>query len=142
MPVVVIAEKTGLCGHPLTGRQRLWCSTDCSKAAAREARLNSHFNITAIEYDLILAAQDGHCATCPAKPKPEKHLAVDHDHRTGFVRGLLCFMCNKRFLGSRSDDVIARIHEYVTDPPARRVIGNRVAPGRPKKKRKSRRRIR
>lgn len=49
-------------------------------------------------------------------------------------------MCNKRVLGARSADVLIKTAEYVTDPPAQRVIGQRVAAGRPKKKRKARRR--
>ncbi|MFV2101507.1 endonuclease VII domain-containing protein [Micromonospora sp. LOL_024] len=38
----------------------------------------------------MLAAQCGACAVC-GDPNPE-HL--DHDHRTGWVRGILCFNCN------------------------------------------------
>ncbi|WP_328853688.1 endonuclease VII domain-containing protein [Micromonospora globbae] len=42
------------------------------------------------EFDELLAAQGGVCAVCGV-PDPE-HL--DHDHRTGWVRGILCFNCN------------------------------------------------
>ncbi|MFC9891540.1 endonuclease VII domain-containing protein [Streptomyces pilosus] len=35
--------------------------------------------------------QDGTCATCPSPA-----YALDHDHTTGLVRGLLCVSCNKR----------------------------------------------
>lgn len=45
------------------------------------------------EYEAMLAAQDGHCALCPATPKTRR-LHVDHDHKTGAVRGLLCYRCN------------------------------------------------
>lgn len=129
------------CGSALSGRQRRWCSEQCSKDGARADRLRAVFDITPEEYDQILAAQNGGCGICGRPPRDGKRHAVDHDHKTGFVRGLLCFMCNKRVLGARSADVLIKTAAYVTDPPARKALGRDVvAPGRPKKKRKPRRR--
>lgn len=109
---------------------------------ARQKRLDTIFNITPAEYDAILEEQGGGCGICGRAPSEGKRHAVDHDHKTGFVRGLLCFMCNKRVLGARSAEVLIKTAAYVTDPPARRVLGDRVAPGRPKKKRRTKRRVR
>lgn len=39
------------------------------------------------------------CWICQRKPQPGKHLYTDHDHKTGRVRGRLCFTCNYRVLG-------------------------------------------
>lgn len=129
-----------MCAGPLTGSQRKWCSETCSKEAARAARLRATFDISIYEYDQILAYQGNACAICRRPPKSGKRLAVDHDHQTGFVRGLLCFMCNRRVLGARSAEVLIKTAAYVTDPPARRALGRDVvAPGRPTKKRKPRR---
>jgi hypothetical protein len=129
------------CGAELTGRQRKWCSEQCQKDGARADRLRAVFDISPDEYDLILKYQDGRCAICNRPPKPGKRLAVDHDHQTGFIRGLLCFLCNRRVLGARSAEVLVKTAAYVTDPPARKALGRDViAPGRPKKKRKPRRR--
>jgi hypothetical protein len=124
------------CGAALAGRQRKWCGDTCAVAEARRVRLESIFNITPEEYDEILLAQDGRCGICEKPPKPGKRLAVDHDHKTGIIRGLLCFYCNKRVLGARSADVLIKTAAYVFEQPARRVIGARIAPGRPKKRRK------
>lgn len=127
------------CGGELTGRQRRWCSDTCSRDGARAARLRAIFDISPEEYDQILDYQDGKCAICKKPPKPGKRLAVDHDHETGFIRGLLCFYDNKRVLGARTADVLIRTAAYVSDPPARRALGRDVvAPGRPRKKRKPR----
>jgi hypothetical protein len=50
--------------------------------------------ITDDAYTALLEAQGGHCALCPATPKTRR-LSVDHDHKTGAVRGLLCHRCNR-----------------------------------------------
>lgn len=134
----VTEPRVGRCGHELSGKQRTWCSPECSAAAARETRLAAIFSITPAEYDAILAYQGGGCGICGRPPKEGKRLAVDHDHQTGFVRGLLDFYCNKRVLGARSAEVLIKTAAYVTDPPARHVLGDRVAPGRPPKKRTKR----
>lgn len=47
------------------------------------------------QYERLLAAQGGHCALCPSTPKTRR-LHVDHEHRTGRVRGLLCHRCNRQ----------------------------------------------
>lgn len=125
------------CTNPLPPRKKKYCSERCAKLAARRVHLWRCFRITLEEYDEILEEQDGGCATCHRPPKPGKSLAVDHDHRTGYIRGLLCFLCNKRFIGARSDGIIEAMYDYITDPPARRVLGDREAPGRPRKKRRS-----
>lgn len=56
---------------------------------------NARFDFTWDEYLLIHDKQDGKCAIC-CRDESElaKKLAVDHDHATGRVRGLLCDDCN------------------------------------------------
>lgn len=55
------------------------------------------YGITRDEYDRLLVAQNGRCLICN-RPGDElkKGLAVDHDHETGAVRGLLCVGCNTK----------------------------------------------
>lgn len=50
--------------------------------------------VTDAEYAAMLARQRGGCAICGTTPKTRR-LNVDHDHRTGAVRGLLCHRCNR-----------------------------------------------
>jgi hypothetical protein len=63
-------------------------------------RLKRKFGITLDEYNVMLARQDGKCAICGTTEREyDKHgnmrrLAVDHDHKTGKVRQLLCTPCN------------------------------------------------
>ena len=56
------------------------------------------------EYEALLAAQGGVCAICGNPPK-NRRLHIDHDHKTGRIRGLLCFTCNRYVLGKYSTPV-------------------------------------
>jgi Recombination endonuclease VII len=66
----------------------------------REYHLRRRYGIGQGEVDAMLAAQGGLCAAC--REDEPKH--VDHDHKTGRVRGMLCFLCNQA-LGNVRDDV-------------------------------------
>ncbi len=59
----------------------------------RNRRLKKMFGISLEEYNQLLAAQGGGCAICGTKPK-NRALHVDHNHKTGDVRGILCWWCN------------------------------------------------
>lgn len=67
----------------------------------RNHDLKSNHSITLEEYNKMLDEQKGVCAICFKKEtdkessKKIKSLAVDHDHKTGKIRGLLCSRCNK-----------------------------------------------
>lgn len=50
------------------------------------------YSLSIEEYEKLLLAQEGVCAIC--KQTGTKQLAIDHDHETGKVRGLLCSSCN------------------------------------------------
>lgn len=95
----------------------------CVSKANHEKRVAETYGLEPGQYDLLLAAQDGACAICRRKPGA-KRLAVDHDHTTEEVRGLLCKACNRDVLGHLRDDTEAlqRAIEYLNDPPARRVL--------------------
>lgn len=92
------------------------------------------FGITLEEYDAILKLQGGGCAVCGRPQSEKKSLCVDHDHKTGNVRGLLCFHCNYGL--SWFKDKPSRLYgagDYLEFPPARSVIGDRPVPSkRPK----------
>ena len=66
------------------------------------------------EYEDLLDLTDGRCWICARPEKAEgRRLAIDHDHRTGAVRGLLCTSCNRR-LGSTNDpEWLRRAAEYL-----------------------------
>lgn len=77
------------------------------------SRLVKRFGITFEQYSALYEAQGGACALCQqpeSSPRNKnsvklgpRRLAVDHDHTTGKVRGLLCSDCN-RGIGLLNDD--------------------------------------
>ena len=74
--------------------------------ARRETYLKWKYGISPDEYEKRLASQGGGCAICGLTAEEESHytvLPVDHCHKTGVVRGLLCANCN-RALGLLADD--------------------------------------
>ncbi|WP_234040356.1 endonuclease VII domain-containing protein [Micromonospora coerulea] len=52
--------------------------------------MRRRYGIGEKEFQELLAEQGGVCAICDGEDP--QHL--DHDHRTGWVRGILCFNCN------------------------------------------------
>lgn len=86
------------CARCRTINARAWQKRNpVAKAAyARSVHLKTKFGITPEEYDAMLHKQRGKCAICRQPEKVVgKSLAVDHDHKTGKVRGLLCGSCNQ-----------------------------------------------
>lgn len=85
------------------------------QTTAREKHLQKRYGIAVSEYEKLYAEQGGACAGCGYQPKPGgRRLAVDHDHKTGAVRGLLCWRCNT-LLGWAKDSprTLRRLADYL-----------------------------
>ena len=81
------------------------------KASARKKNLMKNYGITPQQYEAMLAEQHGRCAICREVEEHTRRgvvveLAVDHEHETGKVRGLLCQRCN-RAIGLMKENVAA-----------------------------------
>ena len=108
------------------------CATH-NRKKVKERRANSHiahiqrtYGISGDEYLELKRSQGGLCAICgPWTGRNGRYvsLSVDHNHKTGEVRGLLCRVCN-RILGMFRDNPVAfqRAAEYLVNPPARKVL--------------------
>jgi hypothetical protein len=73
-------------------------------------QLKNDFGISLNEYNEMLKQQNDKCAICGKSSEENKPmLAVDHDHKTNKVRGLLCSSCNNG-LGRFFDNT-----EYLTN---------------------------
>lgn len=97
----------------------------CTSMAGHRARVEKEYIWPeGITYDVLLRRQQGRCAICGSVPR-SRRLAVDHDHQTGLVRGLLCSAdegasCNKGLLGSAHDSVtiLRAAVAYLESPPS------------------------
>lgn len=78
------------------------------------ARQVTQYGLTLEQYDVLVDQQQNRCAICGGPPG-EKRLHVDHDHKTGKVRALLCSNCNCA-IGYMHDDVelLAKAIAYLT----------------------------
>jgi sulfur transfer complex TusBCD TusB component (DsrH family) len=128
-PVLRILEP---CKGMVTRKCRI-CKMDFLKSRARNdydhvcpkcnrnRAIKHKFNITQQQYDEILLAQNGVCALCGKPETKISHkshkvlpLAIDHDHKTGKIRGLLCDDCNV-MLGRAKDEaeVLRKAANYI-----------------------------
>lgn len=92
------------------------CRRNYDNSRYRGAQIRSwrtRYNLSAEEYDRLCAAQQGRCAIC-RRPETKLfrgkvlNLSVDDDHKTGRVRGLLCYACNAGIGLLREDEGIFR----------------------------------
>lgn len=67
--------------------------------------------LTVAEVEKMRKKQKGVCLIC-GLPELSKALAIDHNHRTGEVRGLLCQKCN-RALGLLDVDNFGELHLHM-----------------------------
>lgn len=74
-------------------------------------------NFTIETYNEAFEKQQGKCAICPATEPggKKKRWCVDHDHKTGKFRGLLCWNCNVG-LGNFKDSIasLQKAIEYLS----------------------------
>ena len=103
-----------------------WCK-ECKKKQKKseQAKLDSwrfnimeRYGVTESQYLEMLESQGNVCAICGKTPEENgRRLSIDHDHKTGRVRGLLCIGCN-RALGYFRDrpEIMLSAAEYLGGP--------------------------
>lgn len=85
------------------------------KDKRRDYDLNRHYGINHETYLEMLAEQNGSCKICGCTEEEHgKRLHVDHNHKTGKVRGLLCSRCNTAIGKFKEDpEIIQKAIEYI-----------------------------
>ena len=85
-----------------------------TKTSDRKQHLK-RYGLTIEGYNALFAAQNGSCPGCSRHQSDiGRSLCVDHDHKTGKVRGLLCHSCNS-LLGMAKDktETLASLIKYL-----------------------------
>ena len=79
----------------LKARKLLYMNTPYDVRLAKNNQLKNTYKISIEEYEQKLKEQNYSCAICNRhRDEFKRNLSVDHDHKTGKVRSLLCIICN------------------------------------------------
>jgi len=79
----------------------------------RKHKLKLNYGISVEQYELLIDVQNGRCAICGDLPG-KRRLAVDHNHQTGKIRGLLCHRCNTALGNLRENiDIMNKMIGYI-----------------------------
>lgn len=68
-------------------------------------QIKKNFKIDPLVYEELLKKQNNVCAICGEECAARTRLSIDHDHKTGAIRGLLCMSCNLG-IGKFHDDIV------------------------------------
>jgi hypothetical protein len=110
-----------ICSFPGCDRVHYY-SGFCSKHSQRARKLK-RYGLTPEQYDSMLESQGGVCAICRtdkrqivSKTNEPRDLPVDHCHKTGKVRAILCHLCNSAIGSLRDDPALARrVADYLDE---------------------------
>lgn len=101
-------------GLPPEEKTRQWHSK-------RHYYLKYKFGITEEQYETMLSKQNHCCAICKSSNSGDKRssrLSIDHCHKTGAIRGLLCSSCNKAIgLMKDSPEIFSAAIGYLNSKP-------------------------
>lgn len=84
------------------------------KRKASNRSLKFRYGITLDQRQAMFDAQNGCCKICLCALQPGRGTHLDHDHKTGAVRALLCFRCN-HYIGHIKENMesVKRLAEYL-----------------------------
>lgn len=86
------------------------------KEKAKDRYLQRTYGITLSEYDQKLSSQGESCALCRRHQSNfSTSLHVDHNHKTGKVRGLVCYPCNKFKIGRNNFRTAKALYDYMVE---------------------------
>jgi len=91
----------------------LWRKRNPLKVATNRFEAKWGHYLTFTQYQILCRLQKNKCAICAKRPK-NRHLAIDHNHKTNEFRGLLCFRCNSALsMANDSPEILRRMAKYL-----------------------------
>lgn len=106
---------------PAFREQRNWANT------------RSKYGLNENEFNRLLESQQGRCALCPRELDTRRVAFIDHNHRNGIVRGLLCQLCNLSISRLEMDGWLGRSLQYLESPGTGFIEINHRGDRRPRK---------
>ena len=97
-------------------RQRWYQKNRVRVLARTRAATLAKYGLSQLQYDELLRNQNGSCAICLSpKIRFKYNLHIDHCHKTGRVRGLLCNTCNRILVGMCDNypGLVDRLQRYM-----------------------------
>lgn len=82
------------CKKCMREKQKEYVRSPKGRLTYRRKHLKNNFDLTIEQYNQMFVDQNGVCAICGNINTKGHRLCVDHNHKTGKVRGLLCVFCN------------------------------------------------
>lgn len=108
--------RSSMTPEQVEARRQLDRLKDPRKVADRWFRYR--YGLTVDQVDKMIEQQDGLCAICrepetktDPRTRQPRRLSVDHDHRTGLPRRMLCQRCN--WVLSHVDDDIEMLKQFI-----------------------------
>jgi hypothetical protein len=86
----------------------------------RDSYLKRKYGITEAQWQEMYTLQNGKCPICikplylPGNSAGKRAAAVDHDHKTGRVRGLTCLRCNRFRISRNTAESVGRLYKYLS----------------------------
>lgn len=86
-------------------KYRASLTIEVKRARQRKIWLKKGYGLSVEQYEAMFKSQNGACKICSGQNLNGRPLGVDHDHKTGKIRGLLCQPCNLA-IGYMNDDIL------------------------------------
>ena len=93
-----------------------WSARNRDRVLGSWRRKNIRIRVPLEKYEALVSVQGGLCAICRRACSTGRRLAIDHDHATGRVRGLLCAWCNVKL--PLLEQFATAASAYLASPPA------------------------
>ena len=118
-------SKKGKARDGVTERVYPYCKS-CARVYQKPFTIKRLYNLSMEQYN-TLGDTCMICGRVPKETSKQKNIPVDHDHKTGLIRGRLCQRCNRGLAWFQDNiQLFQNCIDYLLDPPAPKILGEFV----------------